>query len=96
MTVGGPRAGKQARISAYNASPPGKGAIGRIPFTSPRPYDILSELRKRLTCSLQENVMVQATTAQPTKAIGVAGNIEGKIDQSCGSKQEGLVTLSCY
>lgn len=38
--------------------------------------------------------MVQATTAQPTKAVGVAGNIEGNIDQSCGSKQENLVTLS--
>lgn len=38
--------------------------------------------------------MVQATTAQPTKAVGVAGNIEGNIDQSCGSKQENVVTLS--
>lgn len=60
-------------------------------FPRPMAYD---ELRKRLTCSLQENVMVQSTTAEPTKAVGVAGSTEGKIDHSCGLKQRGLVMLS--
>lgn len=35
-----------------------------------------SELRKSLPCSLQ-NVMFQMATIEPTKAVGVAGSIEG-------------------
>lgn len=84
--------GKQARISAYNAHPQGKVPLVGSPSCFPDLWH-KGELRKRLTCSLQENVMVQNTTAEPTKALGMAGSTEGKIDHSCGSKQRGLVML---
>ncbi|KAM7321383.1 hypothetical protein ACRRTK_019475 [Alexandromys fortis] len=56
---------------------PGQRCHGWALIHVPRALWHMSEVRKSLACSLRENAMSQTSAAEPPKAVGVSGSVEG-------------------